>query len=118
LDRLTDLLVDQTIPVEAYNSRREKVLFQIAEIEQRRAEMDGDERARERWRAEKFELVKTAQLSLRLANTVEKRELLRETCSNFSVSGKKPSVELFPAYKALANRERVPSGGPYRDVFR
>ena len=118
LERLTDLLVDETLPAEVYYDRREKVLFELTEIERRQAELDGDERAGERRRTEMFELVKTAQLSLQAANAAEKRELLKETCSNFLVSGKKPSVELLPAYQALANRERVPGCGPYRAVFR
>ena len=63
LDRLTDLLVDETITAEAHNSRRERLLFQVAEIEQRKAELKGDEGAHEQWRAKLFELVKTAQLS-------------------------------------------------------
>tara|TARA_R110002073_G_scaffold69054_6_gene171325 strand:+ start:19449 stop:21017 length:1569 start_codon:yes stop_codon:yes gene_type:complete len=118
LERLTDLLIDEALPVEACNQRREGLLLDLKQIEQRRAEINDKNSLKDLKLAQLFELAETAQLCHDYANQAEKRELLLETCSNFLVDRKYPTVELFPAYHALANRERVPSGGPCRDIFR
>lgn len=118
LDRLTDLLVDEAISREAHDRRREALLLEHAQLRQRSAEL-ADAEVVKRVKADKlFELAQTAQLSHDLANPREKRELVKELSSNIFVDGKYASVELYSAYEQLKNRERVPCGGAYRDVFR
>lgn len=118
LDRLTDLVIDETITKDAHNQKRESLLLKQAQIDRRRAEIADTKAAHRLKTAELFELCKTAQHCRDFANHPEMRELLLQTCSNFSVDRKNVSIELFPAYQALANRPRVPSGGAYAVVFR
>lgn len=118
LDRLTSLLMDELVDEADYKAKRKELLFQQAELEQKRLAMTAGSRAYEARIAQMFEIAKTAQHCHEFANYAEKRELVKDACSKIFLNRKKLSVELFPAYEALANRERVPSSGAQRDIFR
>jgi len=118
LDRLTDLLLDETISEDVYRARMERFHFEIAQTEHDREELSAKSGENQDLCEKVCELAQSAQLSQISANSAQNRELLKETCANLFVDRKNLSIELFPAYQALANRPCVPTGCPSRAILR
>lgn len=110
LDRLDDLVVDQTMTRESYRRQHERIVLEQNELNQELARMEGSGAAK-RERFEKFfELVQSPSLSHFSQNQAEMREILKTTTSNFWVDGKNVSVELFSSFQTLEKRHSVPTG--------
>jgi site-specific DNA recombinase len=118
LERLTDLLLDETITEEAFRKRQERLLLQIAQAEQDREQIGSKPAQNRDLFHQMCELAQGPQLRQFSANDLETRDLLKETCANFWVNEKKLSVELHFAYDLLAKRTSIPTGDPIRGIMR
>tara|TARA_B100000508_G_scaffold60333_1_gene47238 strand:+ start:280877 stop:282412 length:1536 start_codon:yes stop_codon:yes gene_type:complete len=112
LDRLDELVLDETMTRESYRRQHERIICEQNELKQDMAKL-GASGAAKRERFEKFfELVQSPSLSHFSQDRAEMREILKTTTSNFWVDGKNVSVELFLSYQALEKRHSVPTGYP------
>jgi len=116
LDRLTDLLVDDALDRDAYNSRRETLLMERAGLVEELALIEQSsplDRTLE-W----FELQNNQLLGFETLLDDEKRELLETLCSNFTVSGKNPVVTLQSPFREIAELPTANYCAHYRDDLR
>ena len=102
LTRLTDALIDCLIDKVEYERRRSVL------IAERRSTLEAIESLEHSpstyivvTRA--LELTETAQLRYKSADSAEKRELIRSTCSNLSVTGKKTAITLRNPFLELSD---------------
>lgn len=91
LERLTDALIDRVIDSDAYATRKQSVLFEIARLKERQEQ---EEKAPSAEDVRRFlELIKNLAGLYESANPQEKRELLQNTTSNRVVAGKNICIE-------------------------
>lgn len=113
LSRLTDALLDGLIDKDIFEHKKRDIL-----TERMRAKQDSDSVSADEMlaRVGKFlELAKSLCSSYEIADTAEKREMLRITTSNFKVDRKKPCFKLRSPYSELANRPTFQLSPPTRD---
>ena len=118
LNRLTDAYIDRLIDKDIFEARRQELLLTQVGLEHEHKEIMGKSTSIADQLDRIFELAKVVDLSYRLGNHDEKRELMKIAISNFCVDGKNVAVELHNPFLELANRVSVPAGDPYRDRFR
>lgn len=118
LGRMTDLFIDGALPRDVFQTRRETLLLEIAGIEKEREQAEADPSYESASLERMFELATSAQQSLESADPQEKRDLIRETCSNLVTDRKTVAVELYPAFSVIAERPRCSSSGVDRSHFR
>lgn len=107
LMRLTDAYVDGDVEREIYLTRKKKLLLEKRESEERLEELgQGRKKTADRLRIY-LELAGSALLSYQSGSVDEKRELLLELTSNWSVDGKNVSVELRFPFQEMSNRMSV-----------
>ncbi len=102
LARLTDALIDCLVDKEEYEERRSALLAEkryIVEALESLNTMPGNHDTIMR----SLELAESASLRYKIANPVEKRDLVRATCSNSTVTGKKIEITLRSPFSELAN---------------
>jgi hypothetical protein len=115
LDRLDDAYIDeQTIDKATYERRKEKILHERAQLNERIEEIQSGDKAREEERREKLELVESLSLGRFPGNTDEELDLLRRTSSNLGADGKYLVVDWVSPFNVLAAREEFQYGGPHR----
>lgn len=101
LERLTDLLLDDTIDNDTYRERQRTGRLRIAELQNQLEEIPDAEQISRR-RRDFLELMKTLCLLYEIAEPPEKREILENAFSNRAVAGK--YVDLQP-YSWLEEHE-------------
>jgi DNA invertase Pin-like site-specific DNA recombinase len=118
LERLTDLLMDETISRDVYLRRKKQLLLDIAELKALNVPADAQIAAKREHFENMCELAQSASLSHFGANNENSREILKTVCANFFISRKKLSVELHFGFRQLANRASVPTGDPLSATMR
>lgn len=116
LDRLTDLLIDETLDRDAYNTRRENLLMERAGLVEELTLADQSspiDRTLE-W----FERQNSLALGFETLMDDEKRELLETLCSNFTVTGKNPVITLRSPFREIAELPSANYCAHYRDDLR
>jgi DNA invertase Pin-like site-specific DNA recombinase len=118
MNRLTDLLLDESIEKLVFEEKQKALIWDEAQLRQTLASLEaGYDTALEEIERT-VELAKDASLLYKQANPERKRELLRSLLSNFTVSGKNVDVELTIPFRVIANREKTSYGSPYRGTCR
>lgn len=113
LSRLTDALLDGLIDKDIFEQKKKTLYLDRLSADETAQELSGREIYD---RVTKFlELGKTLTTSYELANSFEKREILKTTTSNFSLAEKKPVVTLLSPFSEMANRHPVSFGEPSRN---
>lgn len=114
MGRLTDAYVDGIVDRDAYLMRKEQLLNERTTLLSRKATLEsGDGGIRER--VEKnVELIKALGNIPRLANDGELRDLLKDTVSNLSASGKNLAIAWANPFAAIVSGDVVPLGEPTR----
>ncbi len=104
LDRLTDLLLDETIDTATYQKRQRSGHLRLGELRDQLTELP-DRNAIERHRTDFLELMKSLCLLYEMAKPPEKRQIIENTFSNRAIAGK--NVEFEP-YDWLSRPDSVP----------
>ncbi len=113
LSRLTDALLDGLIDKDIFEEKKKTLYLDRLSADETIIELSGRELYD---RMTKFlELGKTLAVSYELANSFEKREILKTATSNFVLSEKKPAVALLSPFSEMANCHLVPLGEPTRN---
>jgi len=119
LSRLLDGYLDGTIEKELYLERKEALLTEEQELEERRGAImgrgEGGEEERVRWFLEQAD---SLYIRFILATTEEKRSLLRFATSNRVVDQKNVAVELSPPLSWIAQRTELSWCAPHRNTPR
>jgi site-specific DNA recombinase len=118
LDRLTDAYIDRLIERPVFEERRQALLFEQKETEQRLAALSDDTIALPDQIDQILERAKSLYSSYISATPPEKREILKTASSNRRVDGKNVAIELQSPFLEIANREKSTYGDPYRDIPR
>lgn len=118
LSRLTDSLIDGTIDKELYLVKKNALLLEEREKQERLQCLDKGEEATLKQVEGFLELANNAYLSYKMAQPAQKRDLVKVVTSNLGVSGKKLIIEPIYPFAVLAKRSQNTDGGPYRDVPR
>jgi DNA invertase Pin-like site-specific DNA recombinase len=117
-NRLTDALIEGILEKRLFDERKNALLLEEKEANDQIADLERNG-ARGIARLEKFlELVKNASILYETANSLEKRDLVRELTSNLEVSGK--NVVLVPKLfvQLITERSKASNGSPSRGVHR
>lgn len=118
LDRLTDALLDGDIDRAVFNRRKEKLLQENRELEEKLSLVAGDGSSLIDQIIEYLELCKMASQSYMIATLPEKREMLQIITSNRFVDRKNVVVKLSMPFSIIAEREALPCGDPFRGIPR
>jgi site-specific DNA recombinase len=118
LMRLTDLLIDGAVDRRVFDERKDSLLWEEKDLEERIAMLEGGDGGALKQLHNFLELVKRASLSYELANPEGKRSLVSAVTSNLGVSGKNIAVELRIPFRLVAERPANSCGVPYRDTPR
>ena len=117
LTRLTDALIDCLIDKDVYEERRNALLAEKHYVVEALESLDtapGTYATIMR----SLELAESASLGFKIANPVEKRELVRATCSNSTVTGKEVDITLRSPFSELADLTSSWNCDPSRDGIR
>lgn len=117
LDRLTDLLIDGTIPKVDFENKKHSLLFEIAELTEERRKLDEDRFTEED--TEKFlELATSLDSQYKSASNDEKRTMVENCFSNRTLSPKSLCLEPRNWLRDLKNGLAVPDGDQPRSTSR
>jgi DNA invertase Pin-like site-specific DNA recombinase len=118
LNRLTDAYIDRVIEKDLFEQRKNALLVERKDLEQRLAEW----RTGRRNPADELlcflERADGAYFAYKLGLQEEKRDLLDTLTSNRLVSGKSPEIMLTLPFNEVANRCECKNGCPRRDIPR
>jgi site-specific DNA recombinase len=116
LERLTDALLDGTIPKEVFDERNARLLSERSDLQNQYAALGGEEGWLKQYR--EFELKNNQLLRYETLMDDEKRDLVSALCSNFALEGKKPMITLRFPYGHVAETQGLHCGGPKRGDVR
>ncbi len=111
LANLTDAYIDGMLDKEAYLQRKNQLVTSEKEIKEKQNRLDTDQMSVMQKIEQFLELVNNAYASYKLANEVEKRELVKIVTSNLTVNGKTVSFKLNLPFQAVTDRQNLPDGG-------
>lgn len=114
LNRLTDVYIEGQIDADAFNQRKEALLTERLEIEQKITELGSDSSSALAKMEKYVELVKQAYLLYKSGSDAEKRNLLEIAMSNCTADGKTLDFRLKSELSELPSRPSVRTGGPSR----
>jgi DNA invertase Pin-like site-specific DNA recombinase len=117
LDRLEDLLLDDTIDSDAFSRKKTKIYVRIAELREQLEEIP-DPAAIAAHQAKLAELRKSLVLLYENANRVEKRMIIENVWPNRTVSGKKPAFEPYSWVTRTENDMSLLGGAQERCIDR
>lgn len=114
LAKLTDALIDGLLEKDLYLERKNKLVVDEQKIKERLNALDTDQSDITKKIEQFLELVNSAYSSYKLANLVEKRELIKVITSNSVANGKSVIFKLKIPFQIVAERPKFPGGGPQR----
>ncbi|TAL04331.1 MAG: hypothetical protein EPO08_01580, partial [Rhodospirillaceae bacterium] len=114
LSRLTDALIDGVIEKDVFESRKSEVLFRQRELRDNLEHLGSTGSHADRV-LQLLELADTAYVSYQNGLSSEKRALIAETISNFSGSGKTPTIKLKFPLQEYSDWRNSMSCDQYRD---
>lgn len=118
LERLTDALLDQIVDEDTYESKRQSLVLERNELEEKPRSLDENPTASLDAVRRYLELAREAWLSYEAGESAQRRELVRELTSNRTANPNRIVVELSNPYQLIADRPRVSTGCPSRDTDR
>jgi site-specific DNA recombinase len=118
LDRVTDAYVDRVIDQGDYLRRKEALIKETRDLEEKRADLAEWPASGPDESAEFLELVSSASLLYKVGRPAQRHTLVEILTSNCSVEGKTIELTLAPPFSLIAERQRNTNGGPYRDRLR
>ena len=114
LGRLMDIYLDGEVDRKLFEEKKLTLLLKQKSLEEERSRIQSGEQTTAQNIDGYLELVKTLSLSYGLANTNEKRILLKTITSNLSLHEKNIVVELRSPFRELSQLDLVRSGAPVR----
>lgn len=118
MDKLTDALLDSLIDKEIFEHKKEKILFEIQDINQRRAKISGEKDSIFKKAKDYIELAKSLRKSYLNGNMEDKRDLLKIITSNFTINQKNLMFTIKSPFAEIANRYNFSECAPSRDIAR
>lgn len=118
LQRLADLLLNGVIEEEFLMERKEALLTERVEIQERLNTIEHGDTDFVTMLTQLLEQADLAWLSYRLGTHEKKRELLETVSSNRKVRARFVCVELKPVFQLIANRQSFHDGGAHRSAIR
>jgi site-specific DNA recombinase len=118
LDRLVDAYMDKIIDKEAFDTRRNALLFDEIRLKEQATALEHGTYGSADRIVEIFELAKSLYFSYISADPDEKRDLLDRATSNRLVDRKNLEFTLRSPFKQLAIRSKTLNGDPQRDDVR
>lgn len=118
VSRLTDLFLDGSLQKIAFEEKQKMYVWEEADLKQKLASLESGSEAAYREVEKVVELLKSPLMLYKQADQGKKRELLKILLSNLSLSGENVSAELKIPFRLIAEREKPPHGGPYRETCR
>lgn len=117
--RLVDSYMDGIIEKEDYFRRKEKLLLDEKELDERIKGLSDTGKGEMISKFDEFiQLANSAYLSFESAPYELKRETVELVTSDFSAAGKKVTIRLQTAFELLATRPAFTSGSPNREASR
>lgn len=114
LGRLMDIYLDREVDRKLFEERKLALLLKQKSLEEERGRIQAGNRAVAQGIEKYLELAKTLSFSYGMANSNEKRSLIKAITSNLSLDGKNVVVELRSPFRELSQLDLVRSGGPVR----
>jgi site-specific DNA recombinase len=112
LNKLADAYVDEVFDKETYFAKKNQITIEQHRLKEQLQHISTDS-AEIIQKTEKFlELSKRAYLSYKLGQPEEKREMVKITTSNCTVSHKTVLIKLKLPFEMMINRSRFPVGSP------
>src|SRR6185437_12498052 len=108
------LLVDGIVDKDSFTSKRNALMVNRTKAEQKLAEIQKGSSAALELVEETVELAKSPSTAYKTASSAKRRELAKTLLSNLTVSGKNVEVTLAPPFQLIAERQKIPEGGPNR----
>lgn len=118
LGRLTDAYLDRIVERDLYLARKERLLGDRADLVARKAALEAGDGAIRVRAAKILELVKAVQNLAILNDDIEIRQIVQETVSNLTATGKKLAITWRNPFGIFFFRSPVTAGGPYRAELR
>lgn len=118
LERVTDLYIDNRIETEAYTSRKERLLWQLKELEESERGLSLQKKRILDEAKKIFELLGGLVNTYQNGILEEKRELIETLTSNFSFKGKDPVFSIRSPFNRLLKMHDSYSGDPNRCPLR
>jgi site-specific DNA recombinase len=118
IDKLTDALLDSLIDKETFEQKKEKILFEIQDINERRAKISGEKDNIFKKAKNYIELAKSLTKSYLNGNTEDKRDLLKIITSNFTINKKNLMFTIKSPFAEIANRYNLSECAPSREIPR
>jgi len=114
LAKLTDALIDGLLEKDVYLVRKNKLVSEEQTIKERLNNLDADHGGVTKKIEQFLELVNNAYSSYKLANEVEKRELIKIITSNLVANGKSVIFKLNIPFEIITKCMELPGGSPQR----
>jgi site-specific DNA recombinase len=114
LARLMDVYLDGAVDRQVFEEKKLTLLMERRGLEEERDRIAHGEQALVDRLLEYLGLLETLPLSYELANTMEKRKLIKAVTSDLCGDGKNLVVELKSPFREVANLASVRFGGPLR----
>ncbi len=117
LDRLEDLLLDETIDAAGFARKKSKIQIRLKDLQEKLAQLP-DLAALERQQEKLAELRKSLVLLYENANRAEKRQIIENVWPNRTVSRKEPAFEPYSWVTRADCDPALLGGAPERDTGR
>ena len=118
LERATDAYLDGVLEREAFEERKERLLMERRELEEKLAELEADAYSGLTKLERYLGLAKSAYSQYLERSPEEKRELVETLTSDRRVYGKRLEIALKTPFDLIARRWESTSGGPQQDIPR
>ncbi len=118
MDKLTDALIDGLIDKKLFEEKREKIIFEIQDINQRRGKISSEKDNIFKKAKNYIELAKSLRKSYLNGNPEEKRDMLKIITSNFTINQKNLMFTIKSPFVEIANRYNSLQCAPSREIPR
>ena len=118
LARLTDAYLDGALDRDLFENRKKSLLLERKDLQERFGRMAADHEPLTFKLSKFLELARRAPLSYETGNLFEKRQVVQSVTSNLTVDRENVAIALRSPFEALANREKIAIGGPFRNGLR
>lgn len=110
-----DVYLDGAVDRQVFEEKKLSLLMERKGLEEERERIAHGEQALVDRLLEYLELLETLPLSYKMANSIEKRKLVKTVTSNFCGDGKNITIELKSPFREIASYTSVRFGEPHRD---
>lgn len=114
LAKLTDALIDGLLEKETYLARKNRLVSEEQTFKEQLNDLDAGQDDITKKIEQFLELVNNAYSSYKMANEIEKRELIKIITSNSIANGKTVLFKLNMPFEIVVKRPELPGGSPQR----